>query len=835
MALSAGTRLGPYEVVAPLGAGGMGEVYRARDSRLGREVAVKVLPAALASDPERLKRFEKEARSASALNHPNIVTVYDIGSESGVSFIAMELVDGTTLREMLAGGALPTKKLLSIATQVTEGLARAHESGIVHRDLKPENVMVTKDGLVKVLDFGLAKLSSTGSGSGEGSQLPTMTGTTPGVVVGTVGYMSPEQASGEPLDFRSDQFSFGSILYEMATGRRAFLKKTAIDTLGAILNEEPQPIATIAPQTPAPLRWIAERCLAKEPRGRYASTEDLARELESMSSHLSEAVDLQVRGGVAAASRGRLGWAAAAVALLALGVGAGRWLRKTPPPAAPRFQQVTYQKANIKVATFAPDNQTIVYSAHRPDGTLEVLQTRPGSRGSRPVGISGSMVTSISVSGEMALIRDSDGALLTAPLGGGEPRPLAEGVDFADWAPDGKSLAILRNGGRLEFPIGTPLFESAGGRIRVSPQGDRVVFSDGARIAVIDRQKEKTVLVQGGLEFAWAPGGQEIWFTRIVDGSTHLFGVTLSGRERLITSLPGDFTFYGVSRDGRLLFERSFGRAQVFGLFPGDVREHGYNWLDLSSAADLSADGKTMLLVENFALNSPLSYVRRTDGSAAVPLTDGYCGSLSPDGKSALCRSDWQSGNFRLVSTSGEVRDLPTGGLDFPGAGTVWLPNGKRFAFTAHEPGRQHRVYLQSIDGSPPAALTPEGTVTSPGATSSPDGRFVVVRTAGVVALYPVQGGASVPIRGILEGDLPMQWTADGKSLYIRRQDAPTKIWLLDLTSGQRRLFKEIQPPATWIGPGGFLQNLHITPDGSSYVGTCGGFLADLFVLDGAK
>ena len=242
MTLAAGTRLGPYEILAPLGAGGMGEVYRAKDERLSREVAIKVLPSELASDAERLKRFEKEARSASALNHPNIVTIYDIGSSEGVSWIAMERVEGATLRELLAGGPLPVRRLLQIASQIAEGLAKAHEAGIVHRDLKPENVMVTKDGLVKVLDFGLAKLTSTMSGSGEGSHLPTMTGTTPGVVVGTVGYMSPEQASGEAVDFRSDQFSFGSILYEMATGKRAFQKKTAIDTLGAILNTEPEPI-----------------------------------------------------------------------------------------------------------------------------------------------------------------------------------------------------------------------------------------------------------------------------------------------------------------------------------------------------------------------------------------------------------------------------------------------------------------------------------------------------------------------------------------------------------------------------------------------------------------
>src|SRR5262249_5344140 len=248
MPLRSGTRLGPYEIVAPLGAGGMGEVYQARDTRLGREVAIKVLPAALSSDPERLKRFEREARSASSLNHPNVVTIYDMGSENGVSYIAMELVKGEPLRMELARGALPVKKLLQVGTQIAEGLTKAHAAGIVHRDLKPENVMLTEDGHVKILDFGLAKLTHA-EDSGTQATLqsaPTVSvgATQEGVVLGTVGYMSPEQAAGRPLDFRSDQFSLGSILYEMATGRRAFQRASSPETLAAIIREEPEPIAS---------------------------------------------------------------------------------------------------------------------------------------------------------------------------------------------------------------------------------------------------------------------------------------------------------------------------------------------------------------------------------------------------------------------------------------------------------------------------------------------------------------------------------------------------------------------------------------------------------------
>src|SRR6266496_828760 len=297
MQISPGSHLGPYEVSSLLGAGGMGEVYRARDTKLGRDVALKVLPAEVSSDPERRRRFEAEARSASALNHPNIVTVYDIGSSDSTIYVAMEMVEGKTLRELILAEPLPTRKLLEIAVQVAEGLAKAHAAGIVHRDLKPENLMISKDGFIKILDFGLAKLVEPGST--DLSVMPTAVAppTEPGTVMGTAGYMSPEQAGGQPLDFRSDQFSLGAILYEMVTGQRAFQRKTGAETLVAILREEPEPIAQVSPKTPGPVRWIIERCLAKDPEERYASTKDLARDLASVRDHLSET---SVSGGLAA-------------------------------------------------------------------------------------------------------------------------------------------------------------------------------------------------------------------------------------------------------------------------------------------------------------------------------------------------------------------------------------------------------------------------------------------------------------------------------------------------------------------------------------------------------
>src|SRR6266446_6495321 len=293
MALTSGTKLGPYEIQSPLGAGGMGEVYRARDTRLDRSVAIKILSAAFSADCDRLVRFEQEARSASALNHPSIVTIYELGQDGSTHYIAMELVEGKTLRELLVSGLLPMRKAIEIAAQVAEGLTKAHEAGITHRDLKPENLMVSHDGFVKILDFGLAK---HGSPSGERSEMfgTSMSLTAPGLVLGTVGYMSPEQAGGRPLDFRSDQFSFGLVLYEMVTGKRAFLRSTAAETLVAILREQAEPIVAQNRDAPAPLCWAIERCLAKEPDKRYVSTRDLARELAAIRDRFSEKPAMQV-------------------------------------------------------------------------------------------------------------------------------------------------------------------------------------------------------------------------------------------------------------------------------------------------------------------------------------------------------------------------------------------------------------------------------------------------------------------------------------------------------------------------------------------------------------
>ena len=342
MSLSAGSRLGPYEIIGLLGSGGMGEVYRARDPRLGREVAVKVLPEGLSSDRDRLERFEKEARSASSLNHPNIVTIYDIGRTGATSYMAMELVEGQTLRELLVSEPLPMNKTLQIASQVADGLARAHTAGIVHRDLKPENIMVRRDGLAKILDFGLAKLAPAPAGSPEGTQVPTAApGTQTGVVLGTVGYMSPEQAHGRTVDFRSDQFALGAIFYEMVAGERAFAGASGVEILAAIIRDEPSPLDSMNPKAPAPLCRIVERCLSKDPEERYGSTQDLAHDLRS----LRETAKPETSAAMPAPTRASVSRPALIAGVLLLGLLlVGAWAlwrsRSTVPPASERARSI---------------------------------------------------------------------------------------------------------------------------------------------------------------------------------------------------------------------------------------------------------------------------------------------------------------------------------------------------------------------------------------------------------------------------------------------------------------------------------------------------------------
>jgi Tol biopolymer transport system component len=822
----------------------MGEVWKARDTRLSREVAVKVLPPEVAKDESRLKRFEKEARSASALNHPNIVTIYDIGQTDSIHWIAMEKVEGKTLRETLFGGALPIRKLLPIAAQITDGLARAHEAGIVHRDLKPENVMVTKDGLVKILDFGLAKLTTTGSGSDEGSQLPTETGTSPGVVLGTVGYMSPEQAGAQPVDFRSDQFSFGSILYEMATGKRAFQKSTAVDTLSAILHEDPKPVAEINPEAPAPLRWIVERCLAKEPERRYASTADLARDLAMLRDRLSEALS-----GVSFAAtpprRRRLARAVVALAFVGVAIGAlwtGKRLVKAP---LPKFTQLTFRQGHAGYARFSPGGRTIVYSASWDGGPYELYTTQPGSLESRPLGIRGD-VLSVSVRGDMALALPGR-TLAQAPLAGGAPRELLKGVQIAEWGPDGRSLAIIRRVEgkfRLEYPIGTIVYETVNriDNLHVSPGGEEIAFREvvgqgihftSSGVVILNaRTKQKRTTGVDSTEFGWGPDRRELWFLR---SESELSAMSAGGRERLIARFPGVFQLDDVAPDGRLLLERIDILWKVLALEPGAKAERSLSWLDSSSAADISNDGKTLLMNEP-AHNA--IYLRKTDGSPAVPLGEGRALALSPDGRRVLALSAGPPSHLVILPTgAGETRVLKTVGFE-SFAGGAFLPDGKRVFFGGTEQGHLPRLYVMDIEEGKVRPVSEEGVELGEGSLKwvSPDGKwaFALDRSQGVL-LYSLGEEGQLSPRPIvgLTGDLPVGWTNDSRSLYV--QDAnenPASVFRVNWSTGKRELYREFRPD-DMAGMTGSI--VLVSPDGKAWVYSYIRRLSQLYLVEGLR
>ncbi len=862
MPMSPGTRIGPYEIVSPLGAGGMGEVYRARDPRLGREVALKVLPEEFSTDRDRLARFELEARAASALNHPGIVVVYEIGSAEGRAYIAMELVDGRTLRAILGDGAVPVRKLLDVATQLAEALAKAHDSGIVHRDLKPENVIVSKDGYVKVLDFGLARQTATRPS--DSSDLPTQTGTAPGTVMGTVGYMSPEQAAGRPVDFRSDQFSFGSIVYEMATGKRAFERGTSAETLTAIIREEPEPVSTANVRVPAPLRWIVERCLAKDPEDRFASTKDLARDLKSLRDHLTETGgtgEATIRPAAASAAktnRTRATVATAAAALLAVALAASILLpRRSPPP--PAYHRLTFQRGSIWGARFTPDGGTIVYGAAWDGGAPRLYSMRADNLLSSPLDLPSAFLLSLSSQSELALARDPIqattlqilGTLARSQLSGGAPRDLESGVSFADWSPDGKGLTVVRDvGGRADlfYPDDHLVYASNGwvSHPRFSPDGKWIAFldhptagDDGVVVLIpADGRTRKTLAsgystVQG---LAWRPDGKEIWFTGASEGNGRfLSAVTPEGRLRMIERVPTSLTLYDIARDGRVLVEQQDLRGGAFVRAPGEDRDRELSPLDDPGVSGLSEDGKLLLISESGEGGGENGsvYIRRTDGSAPILLGTGVGGGLSSDGAwAAACSFD----GIRLTlypTGAGKPRAVETRlqGMSRP----AFLAGSLRIVVRATETGHKSRLYVVDASTGAFRPISDEGIPYTSHLASSPDGaRVLGVGTDLRPTIFPVSGGPAIPVPGGQPREAAAGWSADGGSVYVtHRAGSSTTVFRVDLATGKGEVWKTITAPdpagVTGVAP------VFVVMDGKSYAYGVTRILSTLYRADGLK
>jgi serine/threonine protein kinase len=818
MPLSAGTRLGPYEVLAPIGAGGMGEVYRARDTRLGREVALKILPAAFASDPDRVRRFEQEGRAAAALNHPNIVVVHDVGSQNGVLYVATELLEGETLRERLAGHALPVRKAIDYAIQIARGLAAAHSKGITHRDLKPENLFLTKDGLVKILDFGLAKHSEAKPAGAHPTELATQPiETNPGMVLGTAAYMSPEQVRGQTADARSDLFSLGVVLYEMVSGKRAFTGESGVEVMNAILKQDPPDLDAALPPS---LDRMIRRCLEKKPAERFQSALDLAFALESISGTSSSGAQR-----IREKPRRRYAWmiaAALGVCLLAVAFFAGR---RTGHSLSPSFQRVSFRRGAVHLARFANGGKTIVYSASWDGNPFRIYSTSAESPESRDLGIANAQLLAVSPSDEMALAITPNlafdvgvaGTLARAPLSGGTPREVANDIAAADWTSDGKGLAVVRAKAgfqQIEFPIGNVLYQTTGGigSLRISPKGDLVAFLDSplggsaGYVVTVDTKGSKRALTELWLGeingLAWSSSGDEILFTAAAHGLTSsLYAVTRSGRQRLIANFPGYSILLDVAPDGRLLMSNGVISSSLSYLPAVDSKETDLYWHDFSFLADISRDGKALLFVEGGdsvrSGEDCATYLRGTDGSAAVRLGPGCPLEISPDGKWAIVlgTSHPPSQLVLLPTGTGQARPLSHDAIHHQGA--AWTPDGKRIVFVGNEPGHRIRYYVQRLDGGPPRAITPENVSfnSNDPVAVSPDGKSVAVAGSdGKIVLYPLDDGAPRALPK-LDGFAPLRWCPDNRSLMVYQAgDVPLKIFRADIGTGEQSPWKELAP-----------------------------------------
>jgi serine/threonine protein kinase/dipeptidyl aminopeptidase/acylaminoacyl peptidase len=826
--------LGHYRIVQKIGSGGMGDVYRARDGRLGRDVAVKVLRPAAAGDPDRLRRFEQEARAAAALNHPNIVAIFDIGVHEGAPYIVSELLEGETLRQKLQSGPLSIRLAADYGRQIAAGLVDAHEKHIIHRDLKPENLFLTRDGHVKILDFGVAKLSSR-EAEGRDSQVGSMTTQTKvGTILGTVGYMSPEQLRGKPVDHRSDIFSLGAILYEMLSGSRAFHGETEVDTMMAVLNSTPRELTSARENLPVVFEQIIDRCVEKDPENRFQSARDLAFALSTIGASTASRQALVERTRWTKVRR-YLPWMAGTVVLIGLALWLGKFLSPQDPLS---YRRITFERGTVYSARFRPDGRSIIYGAAWNGQPLQVYSTVGDSPQAQPLELPGAYLFGISRDNELAIAlrwihtghrEVLNGVLARTPLAGGTPKEVQEDVRWADWSPDGR-LAVVRSAAghiRLEFPIGNVLYETTGSvsDIRFSLRGDRIAFMDHSfafddrgSVCVIDLAGKKSVLTrvwesESGL--AWSADGNEIWFTAAPESFSNraLWAVDLAGRTRKILSMPAGFTLQDIASDGRVLITMDTERTAMEWV-GGNGVPRDLSWYDWSIPRDITRDGQWVLFEdgggpagEDYAVA-----IRKADGSPPIRLGEGTVGGLSPDGKWALAILPGKADRISLLPVgTGQSREIPVPGVDRLQNGSArFMPDGKRVLVTGYRAGHSQQCYLVDLSGSvPPRPVAPEG---SGAGLASPDGEYIAgIGLKGAdghsrITLFPVEGGTprelslTAPPYGV------MQWSADSKALYLYRPgDVPLNVYRLDIATQKVTLVRDLAPAdrggLVFIGP----------------------------------
>ncbi len=858
-----GKQLRHYRIDEKIGAGGMGLVYRATDLHLDRQVAIKVLPLHLVASPERMKRFVQEAKAASALNHPNIVTIYDVDAAEvdghTVVFMAMEFVPGETLDQIIGrGGGAKTKEALHWVIQLASALAAAHASGIVHRDIKPSNVIITPEGVAKLLDFGLAKATEPAQSVDIGaatevldpSQLAGLT--EEGMIVGTVAYMSPEQAEAKRVDARSDIFSLGAVLYELFGGRKPFEGTSKIATLSAILHKEPAPLSEVAPDFREDLESTILRCLRKEPDRRWQHVSDLRIALEEIRDDLT--VGRASRHHIVTAPvqpligrRQLLPWLAGG---LAAGAAAGGYFGRTLSRREPvTFTRLTYRRGDVNAARFAPDG-SVIYSANWEGSPYSVYSLRTGNRESRSLGLGPSThLAAVSSTNELAIVLAAKDTLARVPVSGGTPRELLENVLEADWSPDAKEMAVVRRMGnryRVEYPIGTVLHDAAAQpmRPRISPDGSRVAFFERDLSGVGDvalklvRAGAPALVLAGGMRavagLAWAPSGKEIWISALRKASDNpaVFAVSMPGQIRLLTQSANWLSIHDVSPIGELLAASTVSRVGIRGLLPGERESRDLSWHENSVISQMTADG-SLLMMELGAgdgRNNAIFYQRVSHGT--VRLGDGNYPALSPDGKSVVCvRRDENRAVLQIIPTgAGEVRAFAAEGFRYQAP--EWFPDGQRILFNAINADGVTRGYTAPAEGGPSTPITPAGVRAM---RISPDGKWMVAASADKGAWLQSVGDHAIsrPIAGLLPDDIVLAWTADANGLILRSPVPPGEqiaIERLALSNGARTRLHQISVPE----PGDtFRRELVVADDGRAYAFSFQRDLASLYLVHG--
>ncbi|MFZ0770994.1 MAG: protein kinase [Candidatus Sulfotelmatobacter sp.] len=844
--------IGHYRVLEKIGEGAMGEVFRARDERLGRDVALKLIKPHLTGDPDHRRRFELEARAAASLNHPNIVTIYDVGSHDGRPYIVSELLQGKTLRKRLAEGALPVRLAIDYSAQTVQGLIAAHDRRITHRDLKPENLFLTTDGVVKILDFGVAKLQPESGVPVE--ELPTETRM--GGIVGTVPYMSPEQLRDKKkVDRRSDIFSVGTILYEMLAGHRAFKGETEVDTITAVLKEDPPEIDLERAGIPVSLRQIVDHCLEKEPENRFQSARDLAFALGTLSDASGgRPKRLSARRWQVQIILKILPWAVAGVLLVAT-----LFLLASRVPS-PTYQRLTFDKGTVYAARFAPDYRSVVYGAAWNGGPLQIFSTGGDSLSTQSPNFMDANVLAISKTGELALLLNGDhrahleienGMLAVAPLAGGSFKPILEDIRWADWGTnDDLAVVVHRAEGRdqIEYPIGHVLYQSSGwiSHIRLSPQADKVAFinhpepwDDRGTVCLVDLAGQFKTLSQeyGSADgLAWSSDGKEVWFTAVENGyARRLLAVSTTGTgvARTVLSVPEGMTLQDIAPDGRVLVSVNSERLSMATSAQkgkaSDLSSH-----DWDVAKDISRDGQSVLF-EDASEAAPPNHsveIRRIDGTLPVYLGEGSAGGLSPDGKWAISIIPGSPGRVMLLPTSGPSKPLaiPVTGLErIDNGNSHFVADGTKITINGNEPRHGVRCYIVNRDGGKPTPITPEGIT---GGLVSPDGQSIVADDGPVSAVYPIAGGPPRPIPGLEPGFVPIQWSENNSAIYgYHPGQIPTKVYKVNLVTGEKSVIQDLQPEASagvvYIAP------VVVSHDGSRFAYSYYQVVSVLYIISG--